>query len=88
MKYFYQMVEPREGDYRILKKNENDRGNRLPCQNFAKLLEEERGTYIVFVSPLADSHTSLETLEQHGLKKGTDYFNILQLLLPDKGGYM
>lgn len=88
MKYFYQMVEPREGDYRILINHENDRGKRLPCQNFSKLLEEERGTYLVFVSPLADSHTSLETLEQHGLKKGTDYFNILQLLLPDKGGYM
>lgn len=88
MGYFYQMVKPREGDYRILKNHENDRGKILPCQKFSRLLEEEKGTYLVFVSPLADSGTSLETLEQQGLIKGIDYFNILQLLLPDKGGYM
>lgn len=88
LSYFYRFVDIREGDYRILINHQTDTGNILPCHNFSRLTEEERGSYILFVSPLADNNTALDNVEKLGLQKGIDYFNILQLLLPDEFGYL
>ncbi|MBR3769421.1 MAG: hypothetical protein IKL06_02700 [Lachnospiraceae bacterium] len=88
MKNLYKLISIQASDYRILKKNTENFSDILPCKNFANLLNEKKGTYIVFVLPEADDWTAIDEINRLGLQHEVDYFIIPRLLVPEQGGYI
>jgi len=88
MKNLYNLLSIQASDYRILKKHTENATDILPCKNFTNLLNEEKGTYVIFVLPEADNWTAIDELNHLGLRHEIDYFIIPRLLAPEQGGYI
>ena len=87
MRNIYHMLTIREGDYRILGEVTKEENDILPCRPLTALTEEKED-FVVFVLPDADGWTSVAKLEEMGLVREKDYFEIPWLLPPNRGGYV
>lgn len=89
MKNLYQILNLREGDYRILTE-EGTRESKciLPCKNPSVLADEVKDTFVIFVLPEADKGNAIGRLEQMGLENGKDFFVIPRILSYEQGGYV
>lgn len=88
MRNIYQLLSIQNNDYRILMSPDENSNCILPCKCFSLLEKEQKGTFIVFVLPVADNGTALSNLENLGLENGSDFFVINRLMSPEKGGYV
>ena len=87
MKNMYNILNVREGDYRISSEPVGENNGILPCNAFS-VLEEETDEFVVFVLPEADQGNAIHRLEQMGLVNEKDFFVIPRLLDTKRGGYI
>lgn len=87
MRNMYQILTIREGDYRVLGEGQEEENSILTCRSLTALAEEKE-EFVVFVLPDADGWTSIARLEQMGLLRDENYFEIPSLLPPNRGGYV
>lgn len=87
MRNMYNLLSLREGDYRILADDSDEKNGILPCKNFEVLITE-REKFVVFVLPEADNWSAIERLEQLGLVNEKDFFVIPRILPSYQGGYV
>ncbi len=86
MNNLYKMLTIKEGDYRVLAEKDNNPFAQLPCKDLQALKDEK--DCIVFVLPEADNGTAIANLDNMGLVRNVDYFDIHYLLFPLQGGYV